>query len=383
MRIGLLTYALERAPGGIGRYTRELRDGLRRAGADVVLLEAGQGGSGTQSRRLPGAGRLPLLMTLGQAEIGWLARRERLDVVHDPTGTAPLLLTGARRVITVHDVVPYVAPSTSTVLDWLIYRLWLPLVAGKMDAIVTVSEHSRRDIVRHLNVDPSRVHAVPSAAGAHFRPVDRSCSAAVARRHGITGPYLLYVGSVEARKNLPRLLEAYARLRRRSTRWQLVVVGARTWKYGPVFETVRRLGLEPHVRFTGFVRDEELPALYSGADLFVFPSLYEGFGLPILEAMACGAPVITSACSSLPEVAGTAAILIDPLDVETLGDAIWRVLDDRRLADSLRQRGLARAAQFRWDRTVEQTLAVYRSTFSAVERDLAPEHAVSGLKVGQ
>jgi glycosyltransferase involved in cell wall biosynthesis len=138
------------------------------------------------------------------------------------------------------------------------------------------------------------------------------------------------------------------------------VVGARKWKYSPIFETVKQLGLENHVHFMGFVPEDELPALYNGADLFVFPSLYEGFGLPVLEAMACGTPVITSNVSSLPEVAGNAALLVDPYNVDELADAMRRILSDPALAADLRARGLERAQQFSWERTAQETLAVYK-----------------------
>jgi glycosyltransferase involved in cell wall biosynthesis len=183
--------------------------------------------------------------------------------------------------------------------------------------------------------------------------------APILREYGVEPPYILYVGALESRKNLPRLLEAYARLRAWSPQWRLVIVGARKWKFSPIFDTVQRLALEGHVTFTGYVADEHLPALFTGADLFAFPSLYEGFGLPVLEAMACGAPVVTSNTSSLPEVAGDAALLVDPYDVEQIAQAMWLVLSQPALAAQLRAKGLARAAQFTWERTARETIAVY------------------------
>jgi glycosyltransferase involved in cell wall biosynthesis len=356
--IGLLSYGLDRSPGGIGRYTRELCDGLRRAGARLTVLQAGRA-SGDDTVGLPGARLLPGLLTLGQVEIGWLAWRHRLALIHDPTGSAPLLFAGGRRVATIHDVVPYVYPATSTLLDWLIYRLWLPLAVRRLDAIITDSEHSRRDIVRHLPVRPDRVHVVPLAANPSYRPLPADAVDSILTRLGLRRPYLLFVGSLEARKNLPRLLEAYATLRPWSERWSLVVVGARKWKSSSIFQTVARLQLEDRVHFTGFVADADLPALYNGADLFVLPSLYEGYGLPVLEAMACGTPVVTSSCSSLPEVAGGAAVLVDPGSVESIAAGIRQVLGDPARADLLRRLGLAQAARFSWERTARETLAVY------------------------
>jgi glycosyltransferase involved in cell wall biosynthesis len=367
-RVGLLTYALDRATGGIARYTHELQAVLLRHGLPLTTLQAGRSNSrldGTapsqfgRTVRLPGAGLLPVLMTLGQVEIGLAARALGLELVHDPTGVSPLMLTPARRVATIHDVIPLIHPSASTLLDRLIYQSWLPLVAPSLDAIITVSAHSRRDIVRKLDVDPARVHVVPNAVSPSFRRVDRATSSEVAHRHGIAEPYVLYVGSIEARKNLDRLLGAFARLRAWSPQWQLVVVGAAGWKSSPVFATVQRLGLGSSVRFTGFVPDPDLPALFSGADLFVFPSLYEGFGLPVLEAMACGTPVVTSSTSSLPEIAGDAALLCDPEDESAITEAMRRVLDDPDLRRELSDRGVERARSFGWDRTAQDTLRVY------------------------
>lgn len=361
-RVGLLAYALDRATGGIARYTRELRRALTDVGVSLTTLEAGRSARRSDGTvPLPGAGLLPGLMTLGQAEIGWAARRHRLALVHDPTGVSPLLLTPARRVATIHDVIPLIHPAASTTLDRLIYRYWLPTMARRLDAIITVSEHSRRDIVDRLRVDPTTVHVVPNAVGPSFGPVDRAHAEAVAERHGIAGPYLLYVGSVEARKNLDRLLQAYALLReqRAGRQRQLVIVGAPGWKASPVYATVDRLGLESCVRFTGRVPDDELPALYGGADLFVFPSLYEGYGLPVLEAMAAGTPVVTANASSLPEVGGDAVVYCDPQAPASIAEAMGTVLDNPGRARELAERGRSRANEFTWGRAARGTLAVY------------------------
>jgi len=244
-------------------------------------------------------------------------------------------------------------------LDWLIYRVWLPLAIRGAAAVITDSERSREDILTHLSVKPGRVVSIPLAADRRFRPLPAAEIAPVLHEYGVGQPYILYVGALESRKNLPRLLAAYARLREWSEQWRLVIVGARKWKFSPIFDTVQALGLEPHVHFTGYVADEHLPALYAGADLFAFPSLYEGFGLPVLEAMACGTPVVTSNTSSLPEVAGDAAILVDPTDVEQIANAMWLVLSQPDVAAALREKGLARAAQFTWERTARETIAVY------------------------
>ena len=370
IEIGLIAYGLDRAPGGIGRYTEELMRALQRRELNLTILYAGKKhhipqkedvGDKQASRviELPKAGLLPALLTLGQVEIGWVGKRKQLGLIHDPTGAMPLFLTGSRRVATIHDVIPYIYPETSTKLDKLIYHYWLPLAVRRLDAIITVSEQSKRDLIRYLPVKSEDVVVIPEAAGANYRLLNRTQVKPVLTRYGIDFPYILYVGSLVSRKNLPRLLEAYARARQNVPQWKLVIVGARKWKFTPIFETVQRLGLEPHVHFTGYVEEEDLPAVYNGADLFVFPSLYEGFGLPVLEAMASGTPVITSNCSSLPEVAGDAAILIDPYDVDAIAEAMQQVLLNPSLAASLRVKGLAHAKKFSWERTAQETIAVY------------------------
>jgi len=207
-------------------------------------------------------------------------------------------------------------------------------------------------------------HIVSEAADRRFRPMEAVDIEPILREYSVETPYILYVGALESRKNLPRLLEAYTLLRQWSTGWRLVIVGARKWKSSPIFETVQRLQLESHVTFTGYVADEHLPALYAGADLFAFPSLYEGFGLPVLEAMACGTPVVTSNSSSLPEVAGDAALLVDPYNVDEIAAAMRRILEDTNLAQELRMHGLARAAQFTWERTARETIEVYEKVLA-------------------
>jgi glycosyltransferase involved in cell wall biosynthesis len=309
--------------------------------------------------RLFSARLLPGLLTAGQVEIAQAARRQKLSLIHDPTGCAPLVFTGARRVLTLHDVIPYIYPQTSTKLDWLIYHLWLPKVVRRIDAIITVSEQSKRDIVRYLSAKPEKITVIPEAASPLYRPIDPIQKESRLLAHGIDFPYILYIGSIEARKNLIVLLEAYAQLRHWSQKWKLVIVGARKWKYTPVFNTLERLQLSSYVHFTGYIPEADLPALYNGASLFVFPSLYEGFGLPVLEAMACGTPVITSNCSSLPEVTADAAILIHPMDVNAITLAIRRVLEEPDLAISLRQKGIARARHYSWESTARKTIAIY------------------------
>jgi len=369
VRIGLLTYALDRPLTGIGRYTLELARALAALedGPDVVLLTAGGAGPLAKEnvlRRvsLPGCRLLPGLLTLGNVVIPRAARRLGLDVVHDPTGVTPFLFGagGARTVVTVHDVFAWSCPGTSTLLDTLIYRHWLPRLLPRVDAVITDSLVSKADVAHHLSIPTDKTHIVHEGVNAIFHPLAPDEAIKAGARHGLPEKYILFVGSVEKRKNLPGLLHAYACLQTIEGTPPLVVVGVRRWKEDKIVEILRELDLEGRVIFTGHVPNANLPALYSGADLFVFPSLYEGFGLPPLEAMACGTPLVCSNAASLPEVVGDAAIMVDPYDVEGLAEAMRRVLADADLQAELRAKGLARAKRFTWERAARETVAVYR-----------------------
>jgi len=374
LKAGILAYGLDRPIGGISRYTLELVRALAdlENGPDVTLLAAGGAGAlagqnGLRSVPLPGCRLLPGLLTLGNAWLPLRACQLGLDLLHDPTGVTPLLLGAgpARSAVTVHDVFAWSCPGTSTLLDTMIYRYWLPRILPGVDAVITVSEHSRQDILRYLHVDPNRLNVIPYGVADRFRPMPSDeVKIHLRDRLGLSGPYILYVGALTQRKNVGGALEAFALIEKRFPRLQFVLAGPRTWNQTPVEDLVQRLEIAPKVALTGPLTDTDLPALYSGADLFVFPSLYEGFGLPPLEAMACGTPVVTSNTSSLPEVVGDAAITVDPYDVEALAEAMRRVLSDPDLAHDLRRRGLERAAGFTWEQTARKTVEVYREVLS-------------------
>jgi glycosyltransferase involved in cell wall biosynthesis len=369
MRVGLLVYALDRPLTGIGRYTLELTRALRvlKKELEVVLLTAGNPGplanEDFQRVSLTGCRLLPGLATLGNVFVPLLARRLNLDIIHDPTGITPFLFgaADARTVVTVHDVFPWSCPGTSTLLDTLIYRHWLPHLLPRVRAVITVSQHSLRDIQHYLGLLPQRLHVIPYGISARFHPLPPDVvEVHLRKRLGLSKPYILYVGALTIRKNVESALQAFALLENRFSHLCFVLAGPRTWKKTAVEDTIQRLGITDRVILPGPLTDTDLPALYSGADLFVFPSLYEGFGLPPLEAMACGIPVVCSNAASLPEVVGDAAVTVDPYDVEGLAEAMHRVLTDADLREELREKGLERAKQFTWERTARETVAVYR-----------------------
>lgn len=370
MRVGYLAYGLDRPLTGIGRYTVELARALTTLATppELTLLTAGaplalDGGRGWHCAPLTGCRLLPLLMTWGNVLIPRIAGRLKLQIVHDPAGVAPFLFGagGARMVVTLQDVFPWSYPGVSTSMENLIYRCWLPRVLPQVDAVITVSARSRDDILRYLRIDPARLYVIPDGIAGVFRRLpEQQVREYLAARFGLIKPYILFVGSQTPRKNLGRCLEAFARLRRRFADVLFVVAGPAPRKHSPVERLASRLEIAAGVRVVGPVADDELVMLYNGAALFVFPSLYEGFGLPPLEAMACGAPVVCSNAASLPETAGEAALTVPPDDVAALTRAMEMVLTDRSLAADLRRRGPEHAARFSWERTAVETLTVYR-----------------------
>ncbi|PKO22869.1 MAG: glycosyltransferase family 1 protein [Chloroflexi bacterium HGW-Chloroflexi-1] len=277
---------------------------------------------------------------------------------------------GVPTVLTVYDLIPLLFPEHSTARARLLFRWTTALALRAADRVIAISEATRRDLLTRFRLNPERVAAIPLAADPAFAPTNIRGQAGVggqgsgvSRKYGLPERYVLYVGSNKPHKNLGRLVEAWriADCGLRIADCGLVIAGAWDARYPEARERAQMLGLGDRVRWLGPVAEADLPALYAGATLFVFPSLYEGCGLPALEALACGAPVICSNVSSLPEVAGDAALLVDPLDVDALAAAIGRVLGDEALAEEMRQRGLRQAARFTWERTAQQTLAVYRA----------------------
>jgi glycosyltransferase involved in cell wall biosynthesis len=298
--------------------------------------------------------RIPLTLS---AEL----RRHPVDVLHVQFTAPPFAPCPV--VTTIHDLSFEHLPETFKRRSRAQLRLTVRRTARKAALVLTLSEFSRRDIIETYAVDPERVIVTPAAAPTHFKPVAAETELEEIReRYGIGANYLLSLGSIQPRKNLTRLIEAFQWLRKSrpdSELPQLVIAGKRGWLDDEVFRAAQQDGLNESVKFIGYVPEEDLPALYSGAICFVYPSYFEGFGLPVLEAMQCGVPVIAGNQTSLPEVAGDAALLFDPFDTRALGEAIARVIDHPDYRTELSARGLKRAAEFSWIATARLTLKAY------------------------
>ncbi len=281
-----------------------------------------------------------------------------IDIYHATNFVTPPLRK-ARGVVTIYDLImllpEYCVP--------LYQKAELKRYISRADTVISISEHTKRDIITTFGIPEEKVRVILLAADERFRPLDdKDAIQRVLSRYGVAGDYILYTGPMELRKNVPALVKAYALLKaEKNVPHNLVLAGNKGGgHYEEVMAIIQREGLEKSVLFTGFVADYDLPYLYNGASLFAFPSLYEGFGLPPLEAMACGCPVVTSNTSSLPEVVGDAGLMIDPTRPEELAEAMGRILEDRALHGELRERGLARAAEFSWKKCAAETMDVYR-----------------------
>jgi len=303
--------------------------------------------------------------------------KDNLDVFWSTLYIPPLSVpSNVAKILTVHDLESRLSPQTMSLKTYYGHRLLVWPSVREADRIVAVSESTARDLQHMLNVPDSKIDVIHHGVDAAFKPQNPERAAQyIAGKYGVLKNYALAVGTVQPRKNLVTLVEAMQILRGRGEgSFQLVVAGVRGWKNTKLDETIRRLGLTgDDIRFLGLVPEEDLPVLYSGSWLFVFPSHYEGFGLPLVEAMACGVPVVASNTSSIPEVVGDAALLVPPTQPEAFAEAILRVRNDKDLRRTMIEKGLRQAACFRWDRAAGQLLECMRRT--VVEKRDAKRHS--------
>jgi glycosyltransferase involved in cell wall biosynthesis len=382
MLIGFEASALQGCKSGVGYYAENLLRSMLSVAPEhdyVLLSNRDMRSTWTPISRetVHSKSYFPVRAAWMQAVLPGVLRSLQPDICHFPNYLAPLACARPY-VVTIHDMTLFITPRYHRLKKLVLDRTLLPRVARRASAIITVSKSARADIVRHLKVPKDRVRVVMNAVGPAFEPVtDAARLAAVRSRYGLYTPYILYVGTIEPRKNLVRLIRAFARLRKGDFRHKLVLVGQPGWRCEPIYAEVEKLGLKGEVIFTGYVPFEDLPVLYSGAESMAFPSLYEGFGLPILEAMACGTPVVTSSTSSLAEVADGAALLVDPHSVEELAGSIHRIHSYPALAAELREKGRQRAAQFTWENAARDTLHIYEDVLAA--RKHLPSTIVPGV----
>jgi glycosyltransferase involved in cell wall biosynthesis len=385
VRIGVNALYLQRPATGSGQHLFHLLKGLDENDSenDYVLLSprfrnANIGRFPQLSERFQNVEVITSLRRFGEnfESLWWeqvgivrACHQQNIELLHCPYFATPYFLP-APTVVTVHDVIPLVMPEYRQRAESRLYHGLVSFTVSRANAIITVSDYSKRDIIRTLHIPEDRIHVIGNAVDESYRPItDTRVIDAVRERYGIGPKYLLYFGGFDMRKNVDRILQAYASLPDAiKDEYQLVIAGRLHLLGHPLYPDprprIRQLGLDDHVVVTGQIREQDKAPLYSAAALYLFPSLYEGFGIPVLEAMACGAAVITSDLSALPEVAGDAAHFVDPYEYEAIREAIIELLENDPLRNELRERALARAKVFSWTRVAQQTLEVYRKLAS-------------------
>ncbi len=366
MRIALDAIPLVAAKTGVGHYTDALAESLARihSGNQYNLLSpfdfsfdcAGDRPQNLTKQFIPVRSLFRKWWLLG---LPALLRIYQVDVFHGTNYCIPIFAP-CPTVVTIHDLSLFTQSHTHEEENVKRGKRRVPIMARRASMIIAPSEWTKREIIERLRIRPDKIRVIYEAAREGMAPLPHQQCQGVLDKHQIRRPYLLYVGTIEPRKNLLTLLRAYDELLRATPhRPQLVLCGGRGWLCDEVFKLVEDLKLKDSVRFTGYVEDADLPALYSAADVFVYPSFYEGFGLPPLEAMACGAPVITSDVSSLPEVVGKAGLTHSPNDARALTEAIARLLGDETTREHFRRAGMKQASEFSWERAARETQSVY------------------------
>ncbi|HLE15437.1 MAG TPA: glycosyltransferase family 1 protein [Anaerolineales bacterium] len=368
MRIGIDATALPPQPVGAGNYIIHLIRSLAALDpAEQLVVFAQPGGLELINKPdIPVSWviipeRSPFArLVWEQVGLPRLIRRLRIDLLHSLHYTRPFWLPCAS-VVTFHDMTFFLSPHLHTRSKRWFFPPAIRMSARRADALTAVSESTRQDAIRILGIPAEKITTTPLGVDSNYRVIhDPLQRARVREKYRLPEQYVLYVGLVEPRKNLPLLVRAYRDLIDQGISLPLVVAGGFGWGYDQVLQEIEKLDLKERVQFLGYVPQGDLPLVYNLACLFVYPTLYEGFGLPALEALACGVPVVTSAVASLPEIVGDAGILVSAGDQQALTGAMLAILSDPELSSELSKRGPARASLFTWKRTAQLTLQVYR-----------------------
>jgi glycosyltransferase involved in cell wall biosynthesis len=367
MRVGIDARLVYYSQAGIGQYILHLVEGLAQVDHenDYVLLQSRKDDTTilekSNFRRV--SLWTPSHHRLERYSLNVELMRLGLDVLHSPDFIPPHR-PACKSVITVHDLAFLLYPHFLT-KESARYYGHIDQAVRWTDHIISVSESTKRDTIQHLGVPEEKITVVHEAASPIFKPLDRvEAQEQVRNRFGVDGPYVLFVSTIEPRKNVPSLLRAlYQLVTCYKEDVRLVLAGGRGWLFEDAFAVVDELELDDRVHFVGRVTSEDLLYLYNSAEMLAHPAFYEGFGLPPLEAMACGLPVVASNVASLPEVVGDAGQLIDPHDVDELTVSMWRVLNDSELRVQMREKGLQQAGRFSWERAARETMEIYQKAY--------------------
>lgn len=336
---------------GIGIYALNLFNELKHVAPQHTYLNLAWGNDA--------ALRTDQRLMWQQVRMPRMARQEQADILHVTGFDAPWSAS-CPVVLTVHDLIGLLFPDNLPPLERLYWQRWLPASVGWASHIIVISQNTKQDVENYMHVDPQRITVVPQGVDAHFKPIEDTSGLDALRQHyKLPETFMLYLGTMEPSKGLDTLVKAYAQIHKEVP--ALVIAGKKGHFTRPLFKLVEQLGVQDKVIFTDYIPDEHVVGMLNLASVFVFPSRYEGFGLPPLEAMACGTPVVCSSSSSLPEVVGDAAATVPPDEPDALAQTLLEVLNDPDEQAALRQKGLARAREFSWEKTARATAAVYEA----------------------
>lgn len=369
MKIGIDTRVLTNCKAGFNRYVSELVEAMRKIAPENTYIcyidKKNDLLNYLTLKRAWGSIENHIIGDIWeQLKLPVDLYREKVNVYHGTIGRLPRLRLGVKYVVTIHDLNPIRFRNFySHSFNWFMSTM-LRWSANVADRIIAISDNTKKEIIEFLNVPEEKIKVIYSGVNEHWKPIDFESNASLINyRYGIQVPYILTVSNIEPKKNLPRLFSAYSMLKKnKDIREQLVIVGPKGWKAENIIDCSR--AISDGVVFTGHLNDYELRILYSGAKLFVLPSLHEGFGLPLLEAMACGAPVIASNVAAIPEIVGDAAVLFNPSDIEEIAQTIETTLANEELLKRMREKGLKRVNLFSWEKTARETLKIYKELYN-------------------
>ncbi|MFQ5998545.1 MAG: glycosyltransferase family 4 protein [Candidatus Bathyarchaeia archaeon] len=365
MKIGVMLRHFKRQPGGLGTYTNNLLDYLLKIDTknhyvftykDENLLGSYLPYPNVEEIVVRSSSNL----TWDQIAIPTVAKRKELDLIFNPKLTVPIF-SRCKKLFTMAGGDWFVFPHNYVWYDRIYHKVFAPLYFRSADAIISISESATQDIINNVKVDEEKIHTIHLGVNEHFRPIDdEQHLEAVARRYNLPEHFILFVGQIYPMKNVGGIIKAFAKFHKQIPH-KLVIVGKPGLKYKKELALIDKYNLGKHVTLIGWIPYEDLPAFYNLAELFLFPSLYEGFGIPLLEAMACGCPVVTSNRGATGEVVGDAAMLVDPTDASSISNGVYDVMTQPELRQDLIDRGFKRVKNFSWERCARETLALFES----------------------
>ncbi len=373
MNVGILSWMIDRKRTGVNNYLYNLIKNMIKNGKanEISLIHYKRSDDSIYSKVndiiIP---EMPLKLT-SAIGIPQAVKNAKIDILHIPVHwynqiTPFVLNREIKKVLTLHDLTPILFPEMHTRETNLTWESSLKFIKNRTNIVICDSISTKNDCIKLLKIPEKRLRVIPLSADEQYKPLKNKEDIRVEleSKYNIDAPFILFVGTLEKRKNVPTLLKSFYKLKKSELKHKLVIVGGKGWKYTKIFDLINELDLQNEVIFTDYVSDEYLVKLYNAADLFVYPSLYEGFGLPPLEAMACGCPVITSNTSSLPEVVGDAGIMIDPNDIDGLAESMLKILTDQELREELSKKSLERSKLFSWEKTAKETWMVYEEVLN-------------------